>query len=181
MPRSRDWRSLLLVVVPLLALGLVLLTLFGSRWRERETRIATRRNQLATMRALSRAEPTLRQAVARTAGTAGNTQLLDGRTQALASAALQEILQRLAEDSGVTITSLEVGGVDSTASADMTMLPASITAIANIRALGELLRRLRDGPPVLEVTALSVVQNAVFKGGLLQIGLTVRAPWVPPR
>jgi hypothetical protein len=154
---------------------------FARRWSAREEAIAAGRDRLARLEGLARHQREIGEAVrARDERLAGSGQrLLAGRTPALAASALQTLLQGYADRSHVTISRLDVAGApDSTASAQGA-IPATISAVGDIYGVSELLWQVRYGPRMLEVREMSVVSNSALRGGLLQLSLTVHAPYVP--
>ena len=162
----------------MLALLVTVLPAIG-RWRDRESDIAQRRERLARIRTLAASETGLRTAVG-DASMENAPRALGGRTPALAAAELQTLLQNYADRSRVTVTRLDVTNtapsVDSATA--MTLIPATLSAIGDIYGVAQLLDEIQHGARVLDVTDLSIVQNAVFKGGLLQLTVSVRGPWV---
>ena len=159
--------------------ALVMVVPTSGRWLDRENEIARRRERLARIRTLAASEIGLRTAVG-DASLRSAPRALDGRTAALAAAELQTLLQGYADRSRVTVTRLDVTNtapsIDSATA--MALIPATLSAIGDIHGIAQLLDEIQHGPRVLDVTDLSIVQNAVFKGGLLQLTVSVRGPWV---
>jgi hypothetical protein len=59
-----------------------------------------------------------------------------------------------------------------------TALSASLTATTDIYGLADLLARLHRSQALMAVEELSVAPNPVLRGNLLQIAMTLRAPWL---
>ncbi len=109
LPEGRRGRLLALGVAALLlaalwaAIAAPLLDLYG----ERETRIERQEAALARMRGLAAALPALRRAVAEGGDAPAGGGALEGTTDALAAAALQQVIDGIARDAGVRIASIE--------------------------------------------------------------------------
>ncbi len=178
--RSRRERVAIIAGALALLVALVATLLPASdRWREREDAIAARRARLSRIRDLAASETGLRSAAA-SVSLDDAPRALGGRTPALAAAELQTLLQQYAEKSRVTVTRLDVTNTAQTADSatSVPLIPATLSAIGDIHGVAQLLDEINRGPRVLDVTDLSIVQNAVFKGGLLQFTVSVRGPWI---
>ena len=154
-----------------------------QRWRDREARIEQARQRLFHIHQYVTSAPLSHQTPPTTArGSA--PQALRGRTAALAAAQLQAMLQQYADLSHFSVSRLDVteGNGASAAPQDSLMpfpvIPGTLSGIGDIYGVAGLLDRIQHGPRVLEVTELSIVQNAVYKGGLMQLTLAVRGPWI---
>lgn len=172
---TRDRRALTLGGVATLLMASLALRPAIGRWNDREELIGRKRDELARIRAIAASEPSLRAATAQGAVT---TRALRGRTRALAGAELQALLQAWADSVGVTVTQLDVVSAADSAATDPGV-PGTISGIGELRSVARFLDRLQHGAVMLETSSLSIVQNSVLKGGLLQFSVTVRAAWVP--
>lgn len=144
------------------------------RWSDREAAIAATRERVARLQQLIGQEPELVAAAAtRDAEGEGTLRVLRGRTPALASSNLQGLLQEYARMSRVSVSRLATTEADSTR-----YVEASVSAVTDVYGLADLLARLQGGSLLLEIAGLSVAPNPVLRGNLLQVALTVRAPFV---
>ncbi|MGQ0766876.1 MAG: hypothetical protein ACT4OZ_14605 [Gemmatimonadota bacterium] len=148
----------------------------GRRWTEREERIAVAADRVARLKAMQRDASTLTQlADSREAEAAVRpVRLARGRTTALAASSLQSMLQELALRTGVNLTTLDVAADSAPSGA----IPASMAGVTDIYGLADLLTSLHHAPTLLEVSSLSVSSNSALQGDLLQIALSLRAPFV---
>lgn len=149
---------------------------FARRWSDREGAIAVARDRVARLVALTAQEPRLRAAAA-VAGE-GTIRVLRGRTVALIGSDLQSLLQDYARVSRVSVTRLEVEGSADSTVAPETGLSASVSATTDVYGLADLLARIQSGPALLTVDELSVTEHPVVRGNLLQLALSVRAPFL---
>jgi len=151
-----------------------------SRWRDREALIDALQHQRAQLVALVAQAPSLEAMLhEREAGAAAlPVRLVRGRTPALASATLQSVLQQYAAESQVSISRLDVASTPPDSAGMSLVLPATIAAIGDIYALVDFLSRLEYGSPLLEVTELVVHPNPSLRGELLQLSLTLHAPYL---
>lgn len=172
---TRPSRMIGLISVALVLAAAIAARAFVHGWRQREEVIAQR---LSTLQSLKH---TLGESAA------GGVPIIDsalprplrGRTPALAAAELQSLLRSYADSAGLAITRLEADGVaEEDSTTQLPMVPASLSAIGDLQALSRFLRRVQAAPVALDVTDLSVTQNAVFKRGMLQVGVTIRGLWV---
>jgi type II secretory pathway component PulM len=153
-------------------------------WSDREALIAARRNELARLQGLSAAESTLREAVnARTTRAAEFPQRpVSAGTAALAAGVLQGVLQRYADDSQLSVSELNVSGEPDSTAVPLAALPATLIALGDVYGVADLVSRVQNGNTLLEVRELSVQINPARRadgnGELLQVTLTVRAPFV---
>jgi hypothetical protein len=154
----------------------------ARRWGAREAQISAVRDRVGRLQ-------TLIHDADRLAGEAGRREseaaafpvrVVRGRTPALAASSLQGMLQDIATRSQVSITRLDVASTPDSA-AGPTMLPASLSAVADIYGLAELLTGLQYGPALLDVREVSVSTTSGLRGDLLQVALTVRAPFLVER
>jgi hypothetical protein len=168
------------------ALGVLALALVASgwvapairRWNEREAAIAVTRDRVARLRELVRRQPELvAEADRREQRSPGTVRLLRGRTVALASSELQQLLHAYARESRVSVNRLAVADPDSSRSG-ATGIAATVSAVTDVYGLADLLGRLQGGAVLLSVDELSIAPNPVLRGNLLQVAVTVRAPFV---
>lgn len=154
------------------------------QWSDREALISARRGELARLRGLKAAESTLRTAVdARAARAAEFPQRpVSAATAALAAGVLQGVLQRYADDSQLSVSELNVSGEPDSTSVPLAALPATLIALGDIYGVADLVSRVQNGNTLLEVREMSVQINPARRadgaGELLQVTLTVRAPFV---
>lgn len=154
----------------------------ARRWSEREDAIRLSRERVARLRGLTERQSAVI-AAARARDEAMNAlpqRILRGRTAGLAASELQRVLQDYAIASRVSISRLDVAGEtkgDSTASGNL-VLPAALAAVTDIYGLADLLERMKRGSTLLDVSELNVTSNAVLRGELLQVSMTVRAPYM---
>lgn len=152
-------------------------------WRDREALIDARRAELARVQGLVQATPAFRTAIeSRSGAMLGYAQRpLRAATGALAAGVLQGELQRLAEESGLTVDQLDVTGDADSVAAPLPAIPATLVALGDVHGVADLLAKLRSGPHLVDVRELAVQVNPALKssggGELLQLTLVVRAPW----
>jgi hypothetical protein len=180
--RARERRALLIGgVVSVVALAIVYGVLpFARRWQLREDEIATETERVERLRGLVAHEDRLRDVVAeRTRALAAEPQrLLAGRTPALAAASLQSRIQEYADQSRVTVSRLDVVGAPNSTPEGLPAIPATVSAVGDIYGMIELIVLLQRGPVRLELTEVSVRPNPALRGDLLQMTLTLSAPYV---
>ena len=154
----------------------------GNRWSERERLIDAKAEQLARLRALLDDESRLdAAATAREQGlTLAPQRLLSGRTPAVAASALQALIQGFADESRVTVNSLDVAGAPDTTAAALPAIPATLSAVGDIYGMTALLDRLQHGPRLLEIQDMTLMVNPSLRGSteVLQLNATIRAPYV---
>ena len=154
------------------------------QWSDREALISARRGELARLRGLKAAESMLRTAVdARAARAAEFPQRpVSAATAALAAGVLQGVLQRYADESQLSVSELNVSGEPDSTSVPLAALPATLIALGDIYGVADLVSRVQNGNTLLEVREMSVQINPARRadgaGELLQVTLTVRAPFV---
>jgi hypothetical protein len=152
---------------------------YMRRWSEREAAIAVAEDRVARLRSLAANEQAISRASAERDARLDDAgvRLLTGRTSALAASALQELLREYARESRVSISRLDVANTPQ-AGVDL-VIPATISALGDIYGLADLLARLQRGDRFIEVRGLTVAPNSALRGELLQITLTLAAPYVP--
>ena len=146
--------------------------------RARETLIDARREEVARLRELIAQESQLRAAVSagETQAASSSRRVLSARSAALAASVLQAALQQAASSAALSVGSLDVTGEADSAVADA--LPASMTAIGDLRGVTAFLATVRDGPFVVDVSELHLRANPSLFGQPLQLSLVLHAPWV---
>lgn len=161
---------------------LIILAVGGNQYRAgvrlRHERIEANRAEIARLRWLVTHERDLATAV-RKHDVSGSNQslLLRGRTPAIAGASLQTFLQRDAEENAVAINRLDVAGsVDS--APPVPAIPASLSAVADIYGIAGFLSALRNGPPVVAISGMTIVSSSALKDNLLQLSATITAPFI---
>ena len=152
---------------------------FARRWQTREAAIAAESEQLARLRGLLAHQDDLRGMVA--AGSSaledGQQRLLAGRTPALVASALQTLLQNYADQSQVTVSRLDVAG-EALTTKGVSMMPATVSAIGDVYGITQMLYLIKQGSRLLVVSELTVRPNPALRGDLLQMTVTLRAPYV---
>lgn len=178
--RTLTWGAGAVACVLLLALLIPVV----KRWGDRESLIAARRGELARLHGVQGAESMLRTAVdARAARAAEYPQRpVAAATAALAAGVLQGVLQRYADDSQLSVSELNVSGEPDSTSVPLAALPATLIALGDVFGIADLLSRVQNGTTLLDVRELTVQINPARRaeggGELLQLTLTVRAPFV---
>jgi type II secretory pathway component PulM len=178
--RTLTWGAGAVVCVLVLALLIPVV----KRWGDREALISARRGELARLHGVKDAESTLRAAVdARSARAAEYPQRpVAAATAALAAGVLQGVLQRYADESQLSVSELNVSGEPDSTAVPLAALPATLIALGDVFGIADLLSRVQNGTTLLEVRELTVQINPARRaeggGELLQVTLTVRAPFV---
>jgi hypothetical protein len=151
----------------------------ASRWRDREAMIDALRRQRAQLVSLADRRDGLEQGwrARQAAAEALPVRLLRGRTPALAASALQEVLQEFASASRISVTRLDVASAPDSAAGGLT-LPATVAATGDIYGLADFLSRLEHGRVLLHVAEIAISPNPSLRGELLQLSVTVRAPFL---
>ena len=107
---------------------------------------------------------------------AGRNQILSGRSVAVAASTLQSIVQRDADENGLTLNRLDVADLPAASSGTFPLIPCSIAAVGDIYGLTEFLFALRQGRPIVDIREMSIVSSSALGEGVLQISLNIRAP-----
>jgi hypothetical protein len=145
----------------------------ARRWSDREEAIGAARDRVARLARLAREQDKL-VAASQVALADDRLRALRARTGALAGSELQALLQEQARMSRVSVERLEVSDAADTAS----RVAASLSATTDVYGVADLLMRLHASPVLLSVEDLQVSSNPVLRGNLLQVAITVRAPFV---
>lgn len=166
------------ILVAALAFAYLVLPV-ARRWSDRESAISAARDRVARLQGLiEQRDQLVRVADERAGDASAPVRVIRGRTTSLAASTLQEALQEYARLSRVSITRLDVASLpDSVANAERG-LPATVSAVTDIYGLADLLTRVQRGALLLNIEELSVAPNPVLRGNLLQLVLTVRAPFI---
>jgi hypothetical protein len=151
-----------------------------QRWASREAAIAAARERLSHLNALTEhREDIARQRQAwDSVLAAGGIRVLRSRTPALAASELQEWLGVEARASRLLVNRLDAAGTPTSYREGVLALPATVSATGDIYGLADFLRRLYYGSWLIEIAELSVAPNPTMRGELLQITLTLRAPFL---
>lgn len=149
------------------------------RWSAREDMVVAAQDRVQRLRTLVRDGPLLAaEADAREAQrTSAMVRVIRERTPALAASALQAMLQDLAARSRVSITRLDVATAPDPASAHPA-IPATLSAVTDIYGVADLLTRLQRHSTLIEVREVQVSSTSGLRGDLLQLSLTVQAPYL---
>ena len=178
--RTLTWGAVAVACVLLAALAIPL----ARQWSDRESLISARRGELSRLRGITGSEAELQRAVeARDARAAEYPQRpVSAATAALAAGVLQGVLQRYADDSQLSVSELNVSGEPDSTAVPLAALPATLIALGDVFGIADLLSRVQNGNTLLEVRELTVQVNPSRRadggGELLQLTLTVRAPFV---
>ncbi len=178
--RTLTWGAGAIACVLLLALAIPV----AKRWGDREALIAARRGELARLNGVKGAESMLRNAVDARASRAAEypQRPVAAATAALAAGVLQGVLQRYADESQLSVSELNVSGEPDSTAVPLAALPATLIALGDVYGVADLLSRVQNGTTLLEVRELTVQINPARRseggGELLQVTLTVRAPFV---
>jgi hypothetical protein len=150
------------------------------RWRDREAAIDAARDRVLRLRGLVRdQQQVVAAAMQVNERLATGPRVMRGRTADLVAADVQRLLQDQARLSRVSVSRLEVLPTPPDSAREAaTALSASLTATTDIYGLADLLARLHRSQALMAVEELSVAPNPVLRGNLLQIAMTLRAPWL---
>lgn len=178
---ARDRRALYAGVIAVIAFVFVTRIAMPAvrAWTARESEIALLRDRVQRLSGLQQSATRLRAAAdsGETLWSTAPRRVLRGTTASLAAASLQGALQELAAAQHVEITQLEVLS-DSSSGAASSALPATLNGFADVYGIAGLLAQLEGGPLALAVQELSVASTSGMRGNLMQIALTVRAPFL---
>ncbi|MBB2205320.1 type II secretion system protein GspM [Gluconacetobacter takamatsuzukensis] len=152
LPEGRRGQALALAML-VVALGLAWLLVLGpvwTRYADRAQGLELQRATLARMQRLATSLPALRQAA--TTSAPGPSQLIDGTTDAVASANLQDMLQKIATETGSEITSVE--NAAPTPAGRYRRIGLHVVATAPFPILVRLLTRLEQATPAIVIDGL---------------------------
>lgn len=180
-PRPRERRT---VAIGIAVSAIALIVAYGAvpygrRWCAREEVVAAQADRLERLRGLIQGEARLTEMLRARSGSldAGEQRLLAGRTPALAASGLQSLLQGFADQSQVTVSQLDVTGAPDTSGATPT-IPATVSAVGDIYGITDMLSLIQHGSVLLDINELNVRPNPALKGDLLQLTVSLRAPFV---
>lgn len=178
-PREQRTIAIGTTVVAMAALVMLVLVPFGRRWTEREALIAVTRNHLARVQSITGHEMELAESTRAVEARldVGGTRLVRARSFPLAASAVQSMVRDYASASDVTVTRLDAAG-QPIASSSSVAIPATIAAQGDIYGIADFLRRLQNGPWLLDITDFSIAPNPVLRGNILQVSIGMRAPIV---
>lgn len=147
-------------------------------WREREALIDVTRSHIARVESLIGREAQFQEAARSIDASldAGATRLIRARTVPLAAASVQALVRDYARASVVTVTRLDAAGEPISTGGTNMALPATISAQGDIYGVADFLRRLQNGPWLVEVTDFAIAPNPVLRGNILQVSVGLRAP-----
>lgn len=179
-PRERRTIAVGATLVALTALVVLVLAPLATRWVAREGTIAAARDRVARLAGVAGAGPAIRVHVdsLEAALGRGGVRLVRARSVALASSGVQAWVQDAATRSRVAVTRLDVAGEPLPPDERGSMLPATVSATGDIYGVTEYLRRLQHGAILVDIAAVSLAPNPTLRGGLLQLTLTLRVPFV---
>lgn len=175
-PDARERRTVAIgATVAVVALFAAFVALPAARhWRDREVAIEAARDRVARLAGFAASQDKL-VAATRVEPAGSHARALRARTAALAASELQALLQEQARVSRVSVERLEVSSANDSATSQVS---AALSATTDIYGVADLLTRLHASPVLLSVEELQVTSNPVLRGNLLQLALTVRAPFV---
>lgn len=148
-------------------------------WSNREAEISAAQSELSRVRALIAEREKLSQHVVsldRTSHLSGK--LVSARTAALAASEVQRVIRAYADRTKVTVDRLEFGASPDLSATGGTTISLSISAVGDIYGITDFLAAVRSGPPVLELSEMTLVANSALRDGLMQFSGTIRAPVV---
>ena len=181
--RSVEPRERRTIVVGATVVGVTAVFVLGvlplaRRWSEREALIAATRERLARVESIVGRESELTDATRAVEARldAGAVRLVRARTVPLAAASVQALVRDYARASVVTVTRLDAAGAPLSIGGTSVALPATISAQGDIYGVADFLRRLQNGPWLVELTDFSIAPNPVLRGNILQVSIGLRAP-----
>jgi type II secretory pathway component PulM len=176
--RERRTIALGVAVIALAAFVTQVAVPYARRFGAREALIGATRARVARLTMLAGHEAEIQQKTrARDAELeAAGVRLLHARTPALAASALQALIREHARASGVAVSRMDVAGTVDAVSTSA--VPATISAVGDIYGVAQFLSRLQHGRRLLDVREVSMASSSGLRGGLLQLSVTVHAPFV---
>ncbi|MDQ6717185.1 MAG: type II secretion system protein GspM [Gemmatimonadota bacterium] len=145
----------------------------SNRWRDRERAISEKRDELAEVEWLVGHRGDASEAPG---ASASKNELLFGRTAAVAASTLQGIVQRYADENGLTLNRLDIADLPAASSGSFPLIPCSVSAVGDIYGLTEFLFALQRGRPLVDIREMSIVSSSALGEGVLQISLNLSAP-----
>ena len=171
------------IVVGVTVVGVTAVFVLGvlplvRHWREREELIDVTRAHIARVESVIGHEAQFQEAARSIDASldAGATRLIRARTVSLAAASVQALVRDYARASVVTVTRLDAAGAPISVGGTSVALPATISAQGDIYGVADFLRRLQNGPWLVELTDFSIAPNPVLRGNILQMSIGLRAP-----
>ena len=177
-----DPRERRVVAAGALVSGMALLIVRGvlplaRRWAAREAEVTVKAEQIARLEAAARDEPALRRALSELRdGRTTATRLIEGSTVSLAASNLQVLLTRYAEQSGVALERVELGGSETpgAGAAGLPTLAVQLVGRAELAGLVDLLLYLQNSEKLLVVDELRVTATGTDPAAQLLWSLRVR-------
>lgn len=139
-------------------LSVYLVVPLASRWTARENEIQLRAEQLARLKSLIDQDDAVEAAVEalREERRFAGRRLLEGNTAAVAASGLQQLINRYAEESRVSLDRVDVAGDLDTEQPELLAIPARLSGRADIYGLVDLLFYLQQGEKLLVIDDLRV-------------------------
>ena len=139
-------------------LGVYVVAPLASRWTNREAEIQLRAEQAARLKSLIDQEDAIRGAVdvLREERSFAGRRLLEGNTPAVAASGLQQLINRYAQESRVSLDRVDVAGDLGSEPAELLAIPAQLAGRADIYGLVDLLFYLQQGEKLLVIDDLRV-------------------------
>ncbi len=164
-----------LSTIALALLIVFVVTPFLRNWRMRERQIDAAQVQFDRLNAVlvNRAVTTRMLAARDRDLSLQPTRVLRAHSRALASSALQSMVQDMADASHVVVTRLDVANV-----AAGSELPLTLSANGDIYGLADLLLHFRNARYAIDVDKMLVQVNSALRGApdVLQVTLSLQAP-----
>ncbi len=138
--------------------GVYLVAPLSSRWTEREADIQLRAEQVARLKSLIDQEDAIRTAAEtlHEERMFAGRRLLEGNTAAVAASGLQQLINRYAEESSVSLDRVDVAGDLATEPGELLAIPARLAGRADVYGLVDLLFYLQQGEKLLVIDDLRV-------------------------
>ena len=138
--------------------GVYVVAPLAARWSEREAEIQLRAEQVARLKSLIEHEDDIRAAVEslREERSYAGRRLLEGNTAAIAASGLQQLINRYAEESNVSLDRVDVAGDLQPEASELIAIPARLSGRTDIYGLVDILFYLQQGEKVLVIDELRV-------------------------
>ena len=145
--------------VALLATGVIMP--LAKRWSDRDNAYAARREQWARLSALTESTAALRHSLdqQQAAFASDESRLVNGATPALGASALQALLQRYADGSGVQVERIDVAGEPRPDRSGLLAIPVQLQARGDTRALVAFIYQLEYGNKLLVIDEFTLNSN----------------------
>lgn len=176
-PRERRTIAIGATVVAVTAVAVLVIMPLGRRWSEREALIGATRAHLARVESIIGREAELAEATRALEARldAGGMRLVRAPSLPLAASAVQSMVRDYARATAVTVTRLDATGAPISGDGGIAV-PVTIAAQGDIYGMADFLRRLQNGPWVLELTDFTIAPNPVLRGNIIQVSIGLRAP-----